>query len=218
MSLLKKFRSGPILIISGALLMLTFIACYSDYGMSVEDYDVVTTLYNPAYDFKIIKTYSMPDSIFHITPDDQDDSNLSREYDKFILDRIAQNMELRGIRRITDPTQELPNGILLVRAVSTENYQAYSNYYWGGYWGWGGGWGGYYPWYGGTTVYSYTTGSLLIDLMDVASGDIQEKEFPTEWIAGINGLLGDTGTSIQRRLTTNIDQAFIQSPYIGTPE
>jgi hypothetical protein len=180
--------------------------------MTVQDYDVVTTLYDPNYDFTKDKTYSMPDSIFHIADEGEDDE-LTRKYDSYILDQVDSQMKLRGFRKITDPTVELPDVVVILRAVSKTNYQAYSSYYYGGYWG---GW--YYPWYGGTVVYSYSTGSLLIDMLDADNINIEEEIYPTAWIAGINGLLGDTSTGVKTRLSTSIGQAFVQSPYIGVSE
>ena len=35
------------------------------------------------------------------------------------------------------------------------------------------------------------------------------------WVAGINGILEDTSSGISTRLNNNIDQAFVQSPYLG---
>jgi len=201
------------------LLFLTVGGCYYDYGMNVSDYDVVTTLYDVNFNFSNVKTYAMPDTIVHIV-DEGKESDISRKYDSFILKQVASQMELRGITRITDPdfsvAEKTPNVVLLLRATSTTNYVAYNNYYWGGYWGWG--WGGYYPWYGGTTVYNYTTGTVLIDMIDVENANPAEEEYPSAWLAAINGLLGDSGTSSQNRLSTSIVQAFVQSPYIGATE
>ena len=212
MKLNAKFRQRLGLIIIGTLSLLILSACYSDYGMTVQDYDVVTTLYDPEYDFTKDKTYSLPDTIIHIT-EEGDDTKISRQYDSYILEQVNSQMQLRGFRKITDPTVELPDVAIILRAISTTTYQAYSSYYWGGYWG---GW--YYPWYGGTTVYSYTTGSLLIDMLDVDKIDLEQEIYPTAWIAGINGLLGDTGSGTKTRLSTSIGQAFVQSPYIGVTE
>ena len=215
MKIFRNVRQSMLLIISAALSLLFFNACYSDYGMTTADYDVVTTLYDPNYDFIKDKTYSMPDTIIHIVEEGKE-SDLSRKYDSFILEQVASHMNLRGFTRIMDLTQELPDVVIIIRATSTDHYNAYSSYYWGGYWGYG--WGGYYPWYGGTTVYTYSTGTVLIDMLDVENFDIENEIYPTVWIAGINGLLGDTSTGTKTRLHTSISQAFIQSPYIGTSE
>jgi len=200
------------------MLVLAFSACYTDYGMSAKDYDVVATLYDVNFDFSTAKTYTMPDTIVHIVAEGEE-SKLTRTYDSFILKEVALQMEYRQIQRI--PVNEIdpnnpPDVVIALRATSSEYYQAYSSYYWG-YPGWG--WGGYYPWYGGsTTVYSYSTGTLFIDMIDVEQLDIDNEEYPSVWYASINGLLGDTNTSTRNRLSSSIDQAFLQSPYIGVTE
>lgn len=204
----------PVILIS-MMLVLAFSSCYTDYGMSTKDYDVVATLYDTNFDFKTIKTYTMPDTVFHIV-EEGDDSNLSRKYDSFILKEIALQMEYRQIQRIPvaeiDPNNP-PDAVIAVRATSAEYYQAYGSY-WGGYWGWG--W--YYPWYGGTTVYKYSTGTIFIDMIDAENIDVEDELYPSAWIAAINGLLGDTDSSTKSRLSSSIDQAFLQSPYIGVSE
>jgi len=210
MKKIKKLRGSILLTLIATLSVFVFSACYVDYGMTVQDYDVITTLFDPEYDFTKDSTYSLPDTIIHILVEG-DDTKLTRDYDSFILEQVNSHMKLRGFRKITDISQELPDVAIILRATSTTTYQAYSSYYWGGYWG---GW--YYPWYGGTTVYSYSTGSLLIDMLDVDNINIEEELYPTAWIAGINGLLGDTGSGTKNRLSTSIGQAFVQSPYIGT--
>jgi hypothetical protein len=199
------------------ILILVFSGCYSDYGMSSADYDLVATLYDPDFDFSAVQTYTMPDTIIHIVGEGEE-SKLSRKYDSFILKEIALQMEYRQIERVpvdqVDPNNP-PDVVIALRATSSDYYQAYSSYYWG-YPGWG--WGWYYPWYGGTTVYSYSTGTLFIDMIDVGQLDIDNEEYPSVWYASINGLLGDTDVSARNRLSSSIDQAFIQSPYIGVSE
>lgn len=211
MKIFQNVRQSMLLIVAAALSMLFFNACYSDYGMTTSDYDVVTTLFDPNFDFTKAKTYTMPDTILHIV-EEGEESDLSRKYDSFILEQVASHMNLRGFTRIADPTATVPDVVIIIRATSTEHYNAYNSYFWGGYYGW------YYPWYGGTTVYTYSTGTVLIDMLDVENFDIENEIYPTAWIAGINGLLGDTSTGTKTRLSTSIGQAFVQSPYIGTSE
>jgi len=221
MYVFKQFRRSLALVFVPVLMMVVLTACYSDYGMTTSDYDVVTTLYDNQYDFSTVKTYFMEDSIHHIIAEGEKD-DISRAYDSYMLQQIAAQLQLRGIRRITDESQEKPDVAILLGVTTRENYVAYSNYYWGGYYGgyWGGypGYGGYYPWYGGTTVYSYSTGSLIMNMVDPDLADDEAKLIPTVWIGAINGLLGDTATNTRIRLSNSISQAFIQSPYIGIAE
>jgi hypothetical protein len=53
-------------------------------------------------------------------------------------------------------------------------------------------------------------------MLDADNIDLESELYPTAWIAGINGLLGDTSSGTRNRLSTSIGQAFVQSPYIGS--
>ena len=157
----------------------------------------------------------MPDTIEHIIAEGEKD-DISRKYDSYILQQVASQMDLRGFRRITDITSETPDVLLVLSVATRENYVAYANYYWGGYWPGYGGW--YYPWYGGTTVYSYSTGTLFMNMLDASRFDPENKLFAATWVGAVNGLLGDTSTNTKVRLSQSIGQAFVQSPYIGAAE
>jgi len=217
MFVLKRIGSALAIILPAFLIMAGLSACYTDYGMTTSDYDVVTTLYDKNYNFSADQTYFMPDTIQHILAEGEKD-DISRKYDSFILDQVASQMNLRGFRRITDVTQEEPDVAILLAVTTKENYVAYANYYWGGYWPGYGGWGGYYPWYGGTTVYSYSTGTLFINMLDPERANDDDKLIPTVWVGAVNGLLGDSATNTRVRLSNSIGQAFIQSPYLGHSE
>ena len=88
----------------------------------------------------------------------------------------------------------------------------YPGYWYPGYWGgnWGGGW--YYPY---PITYSYSTGSLLADMINLKNAPEGQKEKLTVvWNAYISGLLGGSGSLNVNRTTTAINQAFTQSPYL----
>lgn len=75
---------------------------------------------------------------------------------------------------------------------------------------WGGGW--YYPY---PITYSYSTGSLLADMINLKNAPEGQKEKLTVvWNAYISGLLGGSGSLNVNRTTTAINQAFTQSPYL----
>jgi hypothetical protein len=91
--------------------------------------------------------------------------------------------------------------------------------YWGGYypgfgWGWGGGW--YYPpGYGGYwSTYSYTTGTVLINLADYDSyyeGEDDQRYIEIEWEVAIDGLFNGVNVN---KIDELVKQAFEQSPYL----
>ena len=90
----------------------------------------------------------------------------------------------------------------------------YDYWYWwyGGYYpGWG--WGGYYPYYPPVSVSSYTTGTLMMNLIDKTEVGANGNPV-TQWNAIINGVL--TYTYDASRINYGIDKAFDQSPYLKT--
>ena len=80
-----------------------------------------------------------------------------------------------------------------------------------GYPGWGyPGWG--YPSYG-TSYYSYTTGTVMMNMLDVKNYAFDDSAPVIMWTGGLNGILS-SGSSASR-ITRDINQAFGQSPYLN---
>ena len=199
------------------LFILTIIltSCYTDYGLTSADYDVVVTKYDKTTDFNSLKTFSLVDSVFHITGDkDEPDSDLlSRQHDRLIISTIRTNMLDLGYTEITDPSdQNKPAVVIAIQALGTQVDQYYAGGYYPGWgWGWGGWWGGYYPGYVGKST--YYVGTLYIDYFDVAASESDPNDnLVAPWYATINGLLNSGGT--ESRLTNSINQAFDQSSYL----
>ena len=190
-------------------------SCYTDYGLTTADYDVVLTRYDKAADFSSYRTYAMPDTIFHIIGEDDEDE-ISRQFDALMLQTVASNMASRGFTRIENPdSSNIPDAVVTI-SVTTTDYQGVSYYppYWG-YPGWGWYYPPYYPPYWGTT-YSYSTGTIFIDFGDVDNVAGDSSLVTVEWNATINGLLSSNASSTRTRIENSIDQAFVQSPYLKT--
>jgi len=216
-------RGKKLLVLVVAVTMLSagawlIAGCYPAEIESVQELDLVVSLFDKSANFGALKTYSMPDSIVHICAIEAEQQErdcpkeLTRAYDAKILSQIRQNLLAMGFTPATDPQQA--DVFVVVAANATDNYGGYTYYPW--YWGWYypgyPGWGWYYP--PTTVVYEFTTGALLINMIDPAKKDTANKRVGTVWVAAINGLLGEGGNP-QTRLTTTIDQAFQQSTYLG---
>jgi hypothetical protein len=204
------------IITAGILILLPviFAACYYDYGMSVKDYDIVATFYNHSYNFTGKKTFSIVPKVGHIVEGGEIDTT-QKIYDDLVIEQVRVNMEVMGYTEIKDPTVTQPDYVVMCLATQITNYVAYQSYPWyGGWGGYYGGYWGYYPWYPVSTVYSYSVGTVLINLLDPSLADNTDKKIPVEWVAGINGLLDDTSVNIRQRLSSSISQAFKQSPYL----
>jgi hypothetical protein len=200
--------------------------CYPSDSVSYSDLDIVTTAYDTEFDFPETKTWYLYDSIVHLkdTLNPSNNVDLSREFDDLILDRIADNMDNYGYTRELDPEANPPDLVFTVSVMATKNFLVYNYYPWY-YWDWGWGWyykssnyWGYYypPYWGGTYVTSYTVGTLIMNMYDVRNATAETDSIPKVWNGDINGLLGSSASTTQRRLEVNIDQAFEQSSYLKT--
>lgn len=195
-------------------------ACYEDYNLGYEDYDTALTLYDKAVDFTQYKYFVMRDTIVHVYDTTKADPIAgARKYDKQILSLVASNFMARGYERLADTSEIGNRGIdrnsVFVVAIGQFAVE-YTGYYYDYWYGWYGGWyGWYYPYYppvyGGS--YEYTLGTTLIDMVDFGK-TTADRRIKSVWAGTATGLQGDTPASVQTRLSNNINQLFIQSPYM----
>jgi hypothetical protein len=206
-----------ILTIVGFFSTLLLAGCYPDGPDYVEELDVVLTYHNDTYDFGTKTTYSMPDRIVKITGNLQEGDQpvfIPDATAALILAKIQENMTALGYDRVSLASEEAD---LLILPASWETTTIS---YWYDYWGWwyggyypGWGWGGYYPYYPPVNVTSYTTGTLMMNLVDKTEVGANGNPV-TLWSGIINGVL--TNTYNATRVNTAIDKAFDQSPYLKT--
>jgi hypothetical protein len=205
---MKKRILPFIVLLSMALLW----GCYPNGPDYAEDMDLVVTHHNTAYDFVSRATYAMPDKIVKITGSLQEGDTpefIPAATASQILARIAENMANLGWQRVAiDASPD----ILLAPA----SWETTTIYYYYDYWSWW--YGGYYPGYPGyyppvSYAGSYTTGSLLMTMMDPK--EIGANGNPVQqWSGIINGILNDKYNA--SRVNPLIDQAFKQSSYLKT--
>jgi len=196
------------LILLGLCIMLA--GCYPYSTAYVEELDLVLTDYDAAYTFKGNKNYAMPDSIVKVTGNRVEGEPpicVKEPYSSLILNRIESNMTALGYTRVDDLLDA--DLVLFPSALETTYQQYYYDYYY--YWGW------YYPYYGWyypyQTVTTYTTGTLLMNL--VAAGQTSASgNLHIVWTGLINGILDYYGSDGDARLTLAIDQSFSQSDYL----
>lgn len=211
--------------LAAIVLAATILAACTPEGAFKEesDYDVVVTLYDKEADFGSIRTYLMPDSVVHFQDPQNPGQPLSHDYDDLILERVEYNLQAIGYRREPDPDNKDPDIYVLVSATSSQ-WQAL-NYSWLPRWGWWGYWPGsssdwrfMSPYYGGGSVYSFSTGTLLIDMADYRDVEEDEEDISGIWTAAMNGVLTEESSDTPQTLVDFIDRAFYQSPYLGADE
>ena len=194
-----------------ALPFLVLAGCYPGGAEYAEELDAVYTTYDEKFDFKGKQgTYARPDKIVVDIEIDNGDTTYVYMKDAFatpIFKAIDDNMIAKGWARVDISLN--PNVVLTPAAIksTTYFYSYWYNWWYGGYWGW------YYPPY--YTISSYTTGSLIIAMADpnaAAGSPINQSQ--AAWVGVMNGLY--TGAYEVSRVTTAINDAFAQSPYLNT--
>ena len=193
-------------LILGSMFLLQ--ACFPFGPEDIEDFDIVGTFYDENVNFSSFKTYVMPDTIVHV--DNSGVSARTGDYDALILDQVAANMGAIGYTRVN--RDENPDMILTL-AISREGYNLESSYDYGDYYGSdydGYGSGNYYT---TGSQYQMETGSVLMSLSNT-EGDGSLRS--SMWLGIINGITEQSFTNTSRRLIELINQAFVQSPYMGT--
>ena len=204
-------------------LMALLNGCYPDKVDYVDEYDMAGTLYDEEADFSSYTTFHVIDTVMHLTEDGEDDPNLNREHDEFILETVRQNMLDNGYTELASPDeQNIPDLEIMVQVMTQDFYTYYSYWYnyWGYYPGWGyyypPGWGGWYPgypWYPGY-VTSYSTGSLIVEMLDTEVKPEPMDRPGMVWAGIVNGLLTSNSANARARLDKQLNQLFEQSPYL----
>jgi hypothetical protein len=204
---MKKRILSLIAILSGLFLW----GCYPEGPVYTEDLDIVITHHNPAYNFAGKGTYAMPDRIVKVTGNLQEGDEPVFIPDAIaaqIILKIASNMESLGWQRVAISAS--PDLILTPASFETTTinyYYDYWSWWYGGYPGYG--WGYYPPVY----LSSYTTGTLLMTLLD--KNELGANGNPvSQWTGAINGVMTDKFDAI--RVNQLIDKAFEQSSYLST--
>jgi len=203
------------------------VGCYPGEIQTAAQTDLVATFHKKDADFKANKTFAMPDSIVDISVAAGHDTSFNHAHDAEILAKVAGELVALGYTRVdlTNPPTVKPDAVVLVSAVTVDNYDIWYSYPWWPYWGWWYGWDGYWPysasssWYypwSPVTVTGYTTGSVFIQLVDPDVPPPDSGQAASIWAAALNGLVTGTDQQILARINNNIHQAFLQSPYLDT--
>jgi len=202
---MRKFKQIKLLLILifFAVTSMLLNSCYPDYGLTVEDFDVVATFKDDAANFQTYNTYFMPDSVQKLF-DGLLGSPINSQLDEAILTEIENQMQSYGYQKVNN--QANADLYLFVGITTSESY-VYDPGYWGGYYGW------YYPWYGGY-AYSYSTGSLFLTLIDKVKFNDANKIVGAVWAGTANGVVEDSKANIKVRTLNSIDKMFNQSPYL----
>ena len=176
------------------------------------------TNYDDDTDFAKFTTFYVPDSVLII-----DNSSNKPKYlygtpaSDIIIANYVKGMENAGYVRTLDK-DEADLGLQVSYVEETYKFRYYNNYpWWYGYpWYWNfsywGDWGGWYWPY--DITYSYSTGSLLGELVDLTLPEGTSKQLKVVWSSYISGLLNGDGSLNTTEVIQAIGQAFSQSTYL----
>lgn len=196
---MRKTTFSLIIFIAAAIVVLQ--SCYPGDELTYSDTDIIATFYDKEADFATKMTYAMPDTIYRL--DDEGNPIVDPgANDQSILNKIKSELEGYGF------TEETPanSDVIVFAVISTSSWVSggcYSSWY-----SW------YYPYYGWCypVYYTYDVGTLLIAMIE--KDPVEERN--GLWVAAMNGLLGDNNSGTLSRVNQGIEQAFSQSPYLGT--
>jgi len=205
--------------LSGLLLGLIALlvwSCYPSSPTAPTETGIVVTLYDSGFNFGAAQTYALPNTVFDLSGS----GAVNHQFDPLILSEVDKNMTRLGYVRELNPAQ---NGADIVVIISVSKQAiAYADYNWYAYWGswpgwaywgsWDSAWGFLYPW---ASIESFTTGTLLLEMVDPNGRDIQNKKLPVRWTGVIDGLLTSSVTVTSDQIVRGIAQCFAQSPYLG---
>ncbi len=195
----------------GALLLFAGACGVSSPYETISDYDVVITGHQKGFDFGAQETFFVADSILRIIDPDKPPSDINTQYDDFIIEQIKANMTRLGYVEELEPETNRPDLFIAV-AITRTDWYGYS-YPW--YPGWP--WYPWYPpgWYYPPVAYAYSSGSIIMTMVDVERADEETKIAPVVWAAVVNGVIESGKSGMETRISRNIRQAFNQSPYLG---
>lgn len=202
---MKRFLILPLLAI-----LVAFTSCEKDPDTDkLDDNYLVLTNYDSGTDFASFDSFFVIDSILIIN-DQTKATYWKNENSQRIVDAFNEHFKDRGYTAADKGAEA--DIVLQLSYVSTTYY--FNNtvgpwwYNYPGYWNWGGG-GWYYPF---SFYYTYSTGSIIGELVDRKS-ERSDKKLTIVWNTYISGLLYGNNLSYYRTMNA-INQAFEQSPYL----
>ncbi|HVY73950.1 MAG TPA: DUF4136 domain-containing protein [Puia sp.] len=198
-----------------ALVLLVAVSCRKSPNLDqLSANPVVATNVDVKADFTSYRTYFISDTVAYVG-DNPSDTILTDNTAQQLVATVKQNMTARGyqfVDRSANPDLGINMGVAKITSATT----IYPGWWWDypgwwdpWYWGW------YYPYYYPWSVtYIVTTGTVLIDLIDLKNAS-EDHKVEVVWTAVVGGALGnDYNTNLQRGID-GINQAFTQSPQVS---
>lgn len=188
------------------------LACHPEPDdMRLMDQLVVSTNYDTDVNFKTYTTYAMSTDTIGFVSNNSNDTILVQSktnYPRPVLQKVEQNMNTLGYTRVDKKdSPDIGINVYVVNDLNLFQQVVYPSYYYPSYYGYG----GYYN-YPYVNTYAYNTGALVVEIVDLKNVTIDNK-VKVVW----NAYMGDVYSTIDliQQSVDAIDQAFVQSPYLG---
>lgn len=221
----KKFTFLTLLIVFGSL-----FSCLKNKIEPTGEEDVIFSAHDPSAGFGIYQRYVIVDTIglVDLTGNNLMDTIVDEPYRTIILNQIDINLLSYGyvkvdsvdsadvvinVNALLNPSGELISQYSFVDENGEYEASWWANeYYYGApdYWG-----------LNAIPLYTYqipnyftaNSGTLIIEMLDLNSLDTANQKIFVPWFGGVRSVL--TGSNIENRLVSAINQCFIQSPYLN---
>ena len=205
------------------MITLALGGCYPQGATYVDELDMTVTIKNSDIDYNNYQTFYIHDTVALVSNNSKDEY-LEQDAADFLTEQFRMRMLELGWQEVTNPQADTPDVAILMTVLENVTTNII-----GGGWGYGGwyGWGwwgypccGYYPGYPGyccyTSIYQYTTGSLIIEMLDPknAEQDGDKWKIPVVWHGGLNGYAEGSKANIRSRVEKSMDQMVTDSPYL----
>ncbi|MEG1572430.1 MAG: DUF4136 domain-containing protein [Bacteroidales bacterium] len=194
-------------------LLLGFSACssYPDYDaneverqvVAITQYDLSTNFTKPHFN-----TFSIADSMC-VLDEKGKKIYVKNDLSDLIIAQAKLNMKEFGYTYVDKSA--VPDLAINVSGIKSSKYQYsyywgfYDPYYWGDYWGWY----YYYPVYPMLTSV-YTSGSVLLEMVDIKDANIEEKKLKVVWVGIIRGIMNYKHTDAE--IIGAVNTCFKQTP------
>jgi hypothetical protein len=199
---------------------------YPDSDERLDD-EIIYTHYKTEADFGEFKTFAISPEIVEFSEDDGkiERDTLEAALAEPVIEQVVKNMTDRGYTQVEH--EEDPDLGLTVSVLSGTVTTFYTDY-WGYYWGYP-----YYPYYPYYYTYSYNTGTVVVDAVDLKNAPPPEPDagppapgggdggalgkLDVVWSGLVYGVKETTSENVQDAMK-GIDQAFKQSQYFRTSD
>jgi hypothetical protein len=185
-------------------------------SLKLYDQLVVSTNYDPKADFGAYGTYALPTDTIGLSSSSSNDTILTTrggsDYPRPVLDAIKAAMNARGYTRVSrNENPDIGINVVVVNDVNVFQQVVYPNSYYGGF----GGYYGYssYYYYPYVNTYVSHTGTLIIEMVDLKN-KTPDNKVSVVWDAYLGDVYGTI--NLVDETVSGIQQAFTQSPYIGS--